>query len=193
MNIPSSLLPHIARRKPKSPTTITVRVAEEGRRKVEGDIDAAYVAYCRTDGHNMIIFMVDGTTVFTIHDKSELVDILKSVSNEDLVFFAVGKFYIVNLKHITGVDKAHSMLFFGEEDEIGIKLSRDALKDFFRQVAEASEAEEIRKAEKQTVYVQEESTRSSAPSGMRGWVGIAPVRYREVQEYIFEDDKAYLI
>lgn len=193
MVIPDCLKPHIRPRKPEGQTTIAVKVPQKGRRKVVKRIDATDIAYCKTDDHNMIIYMVDGSTLFAIHSKTELVDLLKSVSSKDLVFFAVGKFYIVNMKHITGFNEANGMLTLGQAgNTTDIQLSRKALKDFFRQIEETQEAESIRKAEKQTVYVREENA-SSASSGLRGWVHMQTTRCQEVEEYIFEDDKSYLI
>lgn len=192
MIIPDSIKKCLPRKKQEeTPTTIMVKVAKHGRRKVLNRIDAADVVYCETDNHNMKIHLVDGRVLSVIHSKTELIDILKSVCNKDLAFFAIGKFYIVNLSRTYYNPEAGCLLFRIQEKEHPIRPSRNALADFFNQVSEKQE-EEVRKAEKQTIYVQEERV-SSAPSGMRGWIGMDPTRYREVQEYIFEDDKAYLI
>lgn len=193
MKIPESIQIYLPQRKQEdSSTTIMVKVAKPGRRKYFKSIDAADIVYCETDNHNMTIHLVDGQVLSVIYRKTELIDILKSVSNKDLAFFAIGKFYIVNLGRTYYNPEAGCLLFRIQEKEHPIRPSRNALADFFNQVSEKQKAEEVRKAEKQTVYVQEANA-GSAPSGMHGWIRIEPTRYREVQEYIFEDDKAYLI
>lgn len=191
MKVPECLKAYLPQR--DNPTTITVKVPEEGRRKVVKRIDAADIAYCKTDNHNMIIFMVDGKKIEVIHTKEELIGLFKAVRSEDSMFVAIGKFFIVNLKHIIDCDRENEKLVF-EPDTTPhtISPSKKALSDFFIMVTEIQRAEEVRVAEKQTIYVREVST-SSLPSNMRGFIQPPTNHYKKIEEYVFDDDKAYLI
>lgn len=191
MKVPECLKAYLPQR--GNPTTITVKVPKEKKRKVVKQIDAADIAYCETDNHNMIIHMVDGKNIDVIHTKEELIGLFKAVSSEDLVFVAIGKFYIVNLKHIKGYDRANKKLVFDlDTAPHTISPSKKALSDFFIMITEIQRAEEVRVAEKQTIYVREAST-SSLPSNMRGFIQPPTYQYRKIEEYVFDDDKAYLI
>lgn len=191
MKVPECLKAYLPQR--GNPTTITVKVPEEKKRKVVKRIDAADIAYCETDNHNMIIYMVDGKRIKVIHTKDELLGLFNAVRSEDSMFVAIGKFYIVNLKHIIDCDRENEKLVF-EPDTTPhtIYPSKKALSDFFIMVTEIQRAEEVRVAEKQTIYVREAGT-SSLPSNMRGFIQPPTYQYKKIEEYVFDDDKAYLI
>lgn len=183
---------YIRQREPEGPTTIEVKVPERGRRKVVKRIDAADIAFCWTDNHNMGVQMADGRVLSVIHNKKELVDLLKTVSSRDLVFYDLGKFYIINLNRAYYNKESGQMVFRIEEKELSIKPSRKAIADLIRQITEKES--EVRMAEKQTISVREEGTGSSSLApGLSGFVQVESPRYHEVQDYVFEDDLAYLI